>query len=732
MNLEQQLTEKTAEALQSLYGASSDKIAFEQTNPDFTGDLTLVVFNFLKISKKKPEDTANDIGTYLKTNVPEIADFNVVKGFLNLVIADSFWLNYFKTINSKSLIQPVPANAPTVMVEYASPNTNKPLHLGHVRNILLGYSVSNILTAAGNKVVKTSVVNDRGIHICKSMLAWQKWGNGETPESSGLKGDHLVGKYYVMFETEYKKELAKLLEEAKKIFRDQKLKNIVDEIEKASINEKTLIIKQYEAKEDRRLIESFVVGFAAAILSSIILEKDKNKENKKLASSLILGAAAGLIYSQYSKSNNSDELNERLNKLDKLEKIKIKKEADNLRLYIEENITSKNAKNRKVRFLYGHIIEELKKSSPLIIEIQEMLRKWEANDKEVRDLWTMMNGWVYEGFAASYKMMGVDFDSTYYESNTYLLGKEIIDTGLAKGVLKTRSDKSIFIDLTADGLDEKTLLRSDGTSVYMTQDLGTALLRHQEVGFEKMIYTVGNEQDYHFKVLFLILKKLGFAWADGLYHLSYGMVELPEGKMKSREGTVVDADDLMQEMIDTATKTTKELGKVEGLSEEEANHLYKTIGLGALKYFMLKIDPKKKMLFNPAESIDFNGNTAPFIQFNYVRIQALLRKAKDTGVYNENATSQNTSLLPKEKELIIKLHSFDATLKQAANELSPALIANYTYDLAKEFSQYYHDTPILKEENNDLIQFRLQLAKTIGIAIKNSMGLLGIEVPERM
>ncbi len=594
MNLEQKLTEKTAVALQSLYGASSDKIAFEKTNPDFTGDLTLVVFNFAKISKKKPEDTANDIGTYLKANVPEIADFNIVKGFLNLVIADSFWLDYFKTINSKSLIQPVPANAPAVMVEYASPNTNKPLHLGHVRNILLGYSVSNILTAAGNKVVKTSIVNDRGIHICKSMIAWQKFGNGETPASSGLKGDHLVGKYYVEFDKHYKLEVGSLISE-------------------------------------------------------------------------------------------------------------------------------------------GKTDEEAKKTAPLMLEAQEMLLKWEANDKEVRDLWAMMNGWVYEGFAASYKMMGVDFDSTYYESNTYLLGKEIIDTGLAKGVLKTRADKSIFIDLTADGLDEKTLLRSDGTSVYMTQDLGTALQRQHEVKFEKLIYTVGNEQDYHFKVLFLILKKLGFAWADGLYHLSYGMVELPEGKMKSREGTVVDADDLMQVMIDTAAETTKALGKVEGLTEEEANHLYKTIGLGALKYFMLKIDPKKKMLFNPAESIDFNGNTAPFIQFNYVRIQALLRKAKEGFNFEDlDVFTHNITLLPKEKELIIKLHSFDAVLKQAANELSPALIANYTYDLAKEFSQYYHDTPILKEEQKDLILFRLQLAKTIGIAIKNSMGLLGIEVPERM
>ena len=595
MTLEQILIKKTDQALTSLYGASSDKITFEKTNPDFTGDLTLVVFNFLKISKKKPEETAAEIGEYLKASLPEVADFNVVKGFLNLIISDTFWLNYFKDIYGKPFINNILLkNAPTVMVEYASPNTNKPLHLGHVRNILLGYSVSKILSAAGNKVVKTSVVNDRGIHICKSMITWKKFGKGETPESSGMKGDHLVGKYYVAFDKHYKSEIESL----------------------------------------------------------------KNK---------------------------------------------------------------------------GIGEEEAKVNAPLMKEAQDMLRKWEANDKDVRELWTMMNGWVYEGFAESYKTLGVDFDSTYYESNTYLLGKEIIDTGLAKEILKTREDKSIFIDLTSNGLDEKTLLRSDGTSVYMTQDLGTALLRHQEVNFEKMIYTVGNEQDYHFKVLFLILKKMGYAWADGLHHLSYGMVELPEGKMKSREGTVVDADDLMEVMINTAAATTKELGKVEGLTEDEANHLYKTIGLGALKYFILKVDPKKKMLFNPSESIDFNGNTAPFIQFNYVRIQALIRKATESGQYNENnILSENINLLAKEKELIKKLYSFNNILQQAALELSPALIANYVYDLAKEFSQYYHETPILKEEKKALIEFRLQLSKTIGVAIKTGMGLLGIDVPERM
>lgn len=595
MNIEQKLIEKTIEAIRSLYGVQVDKISFEKTNPDFEGDLTLVVFPFLKLSKKKPEDTANDIGNYLKENTAEIASFNVIKGFLNLVIDNSFWLNYFKSVNGKDLVNTtVPANAPVVMLEYCSPNTNKPIHLGHVRNNLLGFSVANILMAAGNKVIKTNLVNDRGIHICKSMLAWQKWGNGETPESSGIKGDHLVGKYYVAFDKEYKKQIAELMAQ-------------------------------------------------------------------------------------------------------------------------------------------GKTEEEAKKTAPVMIEVQEMLRQWESGNKEVRSLWETMNGWVYKGFDATYKKLGVDFDKIYYESNTYLLGKDIIDDGLAKNVFKRRADNSVYIDLTGDGLDEKTLLRADGTSVYMTQDLGTALQRSKEVNFEKMIYTVGNEQDYHFKVLFLILKKLGYKWADGLYHLSYGMVELPDGKMKSREGTVVDADDLMQEMIDTAEKTSKELGKTEGLSEAEAQELYNTIGLGALKYFMLKVDPKKKMLFNPAESIDFNGHTAPFIQFNYVRIKALMRKANEGWNFKElDVFTHNIELLPKEKELIIQLYRFDHTLKQAAAELNPSIIANYAYELAKEYSQYYHDTPILKEERKDYILFRLHLSNTIGIAIRQSMKLLGINMPERM
>lgn len=595
MNIEKKLSEKTIEALKSLYGATIEKIVFEKTNPDFEGDLTLVVFNFLKISKKNPEETATEIGNFLKINVPEVADFNVIKGFLNIVIADSFWLNYFKSINGKPFINAtLPADAPTVMVEYSSPNTNKPLHLGHVRNNLLGYSVSEILKAAGNKVIKTNIVNDRGIHICKSMLAWQKWGNGETPESTGIKGDHLVGKYYVEFDKHYKQEIETLVK-------------------------------------------------------------------------------------------------------------------------------------------HGKTKEDAEKQAPLMQGAQQMLFKWEAADKGTMELWGMMNSWVYKGFESTYKMLGVDFDIIYYESQTYLLGKNIIEEGLAKNILKRRADNSVYIDLTADGLDEKTLLRADGTSVYMTQDLGTAVQRAEEEHFDKLIYTVANEQDYHFKVLFLILSKLGYKWADGLYHLSYGMVELPEGKMKSREGTVVDADDLMQEMIDTAAVTSKELGKATDLSNEDAEKLYRTIGLGALKYFMLKVDPKKKMLFNPAESIDFNGNTAPFIQFNYVRIQALLRKAKDlSGFEFTDSFSSPADLLTKEKELIIKLYSFNTTLNQAAAEYSPALIANYIYDLAKEFSQYYHDVSILKEEQKDLILFRLHLSKTVGSAIKESMQLLGIDVPERM
>ena len=584
-NIEEILEEKVKEALKSLYGLSVGKVAFEKTKKEFEGDYTLVVFPYVKASQKKPEDTANEIGTYL-SNSPEVKNFNVVKGFLNLTISDSYWLNHFLS-NTE---QGVNKTAKTIMVEYSSPNTNKPLHLGHVRNNLLGYSVAEILKADGNTVIKANLVNDRGIHICKSMLAWQKFGNGETPVSSGMKGDHLVGKYYVAFDKNYKKEIEELV-------------------------------------------------------------------------------------------------------------------------------------------LSGSTKEEAEKNAPSMKEIQAMLLQWEAGDKETRQLWEMMNGWVYEGFAESYKKLGVDFDKTYYESNTYLLGKDVIKEGLEKNVFQSRADNSVFIDLTKDGLDEKTLLRADGTSVYMTQDLGTAIERFREYPkLDNLIYTVGNEQDYHFKVLFLTLKKLGYKWADGLFHLSYGMVELPDGKMKSREGTVVDADELIDEMINTARETTKELGKIDGFSDEEAEKLYYTIGMGALKYFMLKVDPKKKMLFNPKESIDFNGNTGPFIQYTYARIQSIKRKAGEQANGKIEVTAPNE----KEKNLMRYLHDYPKAVAEAASNYSPAVIANYVYELVKEYNQFYHDCPILKEEDENKRLFRLQLSSQVGETIKLSMKLLGIEVPDKM
>lgn len=591
MNIDSILTARVSEAIQSLYSTSFDpaKVVLQKTNKEFEGDITLVVFPFLKLSKKPPEGTAEEIGAYLKAHVPEVAGYNVVKGFLNLVISDAFWLQYFQQPATSSQ-QP----GSTIMVEYSSPNTNKPLHLGHIRNNLLGHSVSEILKAVGNKVIKVNLVNDRGIHICKSMLAWQKWGKGETPQSANMKGDHLVGKYYVEFDKHLKPEIA------------------------------------------------------------------------------------GLVAKGMSE-------------------------------------------------------EDAEKKAPLMLEAQEMLRKWEAGDKEVIGLWKMMNGWVYDGFAVTYKDLGITFDKTYYESETYLLGKELIAMGLEKGVLQKNPDGSVFIDLAADKLDKKILLRSDGTSVYMTQDLGTAVKRQEEFGFDKLIYTVGNEQDYHFKVLFLILKKLGYKWADGCYHLSYGMVELPEGKMKSREGTVVDADELIAEMIATSRQTSEELGKLEGMSEEEKSALYKTLALGALKYFILKVDPKKKMLFNPKESIDFNGNTGPFIQYTYARIQSIFRKGNvDPSALNLKIKIQDVKLVAQERNLIKALYNYPLVVKDAADKYSPAEIANYVYELAREFNQFYHDVTILKEEKEELKDFRLRLSHRVAATVKSAMGLLGIEVPERM
>ncbi len=592
MNIEKTLGEKVVEAAKTLYNTTIElsSVSFQKTNKEFEGDITLVVFPYLKVSKKSPEETARQIGEFLKANAPEVAAYNVVKGFLNLVVTDKFWLEFFSS-NQQSTIHNQPS---TTMVEYSSPNTNKPLHLGHVRNILLGHAVSEILQAVGNKVIKVNLVNDRGIHICKSMLAWQKWGNGETPESAKMKGDHLIGKYYVEFDKQLKPQIAEL-----------KAKGISE--------------------------------------------------------------------------------------------------------------------------------EEAEKKAPLMLEAQEMLRQWEAGDKEVIDLWKKMNGWVYDGFASTYKDLGTTFEKTYYESETYLLGKELIEMGLQKGVLQRNPDSSVFIDLTADKLDKKILLRSDGTSVYMTQDLGTAVKRQEEFGFDRLIYTVGNEQDYHFKVLFLILKKLGFKWAEGCYHLSYGMVELPDGKMKSREGTVVDADELIAEMISTARQTSEELGKLEGFTEEEKASLYRTLGLGALKYFILKVDPKKKMLFNPKESIDFNGNTGPFIQYTHARIQSIFRKGGvDPGSIKSTINDQQSTITKQEKELIKMLYNYPAVLKQAATTYNPADVANYVYDLAKEYNQFYHDLPILKEEKEELKNFRLALSARVAEKIKSSMNLLGIEVPDRM
>ena len=597
MNIEATLVQSAVEAIKSLYGAdfSAEKIQMQKTRKEFEGDFTLVVFPFLALSKKKPEETAQEIGEYLKQNQPVIAAFNVVKGFLNLSISTSYWIELLKEIDSTEKWGTVTAdeNSPLVMVEYSSPNTNKPLHLGHIRNNLLGYALSNIIAANGNRVVKTNIVNDRGIHICKSMLAWQKWGEGATPESIGKKGDHLIGDYYVAFDKHYKAELNELMEK-------------------------------------------------------------------------------------------------------------------------------------------GMSKEEAEAASPLMAEAREMLVKWEAGDKEVRALWEKMNNWVYEGFDETYKRLGVDFDKIYYESDTYLVGKETVLGGLEEGKFYRREDGSVWADLTKEGLDEKLLLRSDGTSVYMTQDIGTAQLRFRDYPIDKMVYVVGNEQNYHFQVLSLLLDRLGFSWGKGLVHFSYGMVELPEGKMKSREGTVVDADDLMDEMINTARETSEELGgKLNDLSADEKAEINRIIGLGALKYFMLKVDARKNMLFNPKESIDFNGNTGPFIQYTYARTRSIERKAAEAGVNVESAGAP-ACISEKECGIIRMLNEFPAVVRQAGTDYSPSGIANYTYDLAKEYNQFYHDFSILREENEEAKAFRILLTRNVGKVIKTAMNLLGIEVPERM
>lgn len=594
LDLQDILKQHTQKAVEQLFSVQLENIELQQTKKEFEGDITIVIFPMLRQIKGNPEQIGQQIGTFLQENVKEVESFNVIKGFLNLVISDSYYIDFLKSIENEThfgLAQP--NSKKTIMVEYSSPNTNKPLHLGHIRNNLLGYSVAEILKAAGHKVYKTQIINDRGIHICKSMIAWQRFGNGETPENSGLKGDKLVGNYYVAFDKAYKSEIEQLISE-------------------------------------------------------------------------------------------------------------------------------------------GKTKEEAEKQAPIFLEAQEMLRKWEAGDEQVISLWKEMNQWVYNGFSTTYKNLGVDFDSYYYESDTYLLGKDIIEEGLQKGVFFKKEDGSVWCDLTADGLDEKLVLRSDGTSVYITQDIGTATQRVKDYPDVKgMVYTVGNEQDYHFKVLFLILKKLGFDWAENLYHLSYGMVDLPSGKMKSREGTVVDADDLIAEMEQTAEEISQELGKLDGYDDNQKKELYHTIGLGALKYYILKVDPKKRILFNPKESIDFQGNTGPFVQYTYARIKSILRK------YNELEVSSKESepileLHPKEKTLLKNMELFPEVVQNAADSYSPAVIANYVYDLVKDFNSFYQNVSILGEENSAKREFRVSLCKKISEIIASSFAMLGIQVPERM
>ena len=597
MKIEELIYSATLEALKNLYGQvieSSSIIQVQNTRKDLEGDITLVVFPFLKMSGKSPEDTGKELGEYIKEQVPFVKSFNVIKGFLNMEIDETYWLDSLLQAHSDENfgIKLSDENSQNVMIEYSSPNTNKPLHLGHIRNNLLGYSLSEILKANGHSVIKTNIVNDRGIHICKSMYAWQKWGNGKTPENSGMKGDHLVGEFYVEFDKHYKAEIKELVEK-------------------------------------------------------------------------------------------------------------------------------------------GYTKEKAESEAPSILAARELLRKWETHDPETVELWKMMNGWVYKGFDETYKKMGVNFDKIYYESDTYLVGKKEVLRGVSEGIFQQREDSSVWADLTDEGLDKKILLRSDGTSVYMTQDIGTAKMRYNDFPIDKMIYVVGNEQNYHFQVLAVLLDKLGFKWGKDLYHFSYGMVELPSGKMKSREGKVVDADDLMEEMIKVARDMSVELGKLDTLSEEEAENTFRIIALGALKYFILKVDPRKNMMFNPEESIDFNGNTGPFIQYTYARIRSVFRKAAELNITINNKLSVD-NISVKEKDLIKRIALFPSTIKEAGDNYSPAIIANYCYELVKEYNQFYHELSILSEPDIERRNFRLVLSATVGEVVKRGMNLLGIEMPERM
>jgi arginyl-tRNA synthetase len=707
MTLHHTLTLYIQKAVQELFDLTIEKIEFQATRKDFEGDITMVVFPLVKALKGNPVEIGNQIGNYLVSQANEVSKFNVVGGFLNLVISDAYYVDFFNTIKNNETFGFVAPKegANAVMVEYSSPNTNKPLHLGHIRNNLLGYSVAEIIKASGKKVYKTQIINDRGIHICKSMLAWQKFGNGQTPESTGLKGDHFVGKYYVVFNDKLKNELSLIFRIAMYEFAEIRKEENVNTVLLRTMDEHSkvrLIINAYERAFKVYLVRRKQIPY------NVLLEN--NFSSKKLLTSNFENFS-GLI-------DNKVLENERI-------------EFKNIIPNVFDHLLGKELKfkNRRKETIFKTILKELENITPLMKEAQQMLLDWENGNPEVIALWKTMNQWVYDGFEQTYKNLGVNFDSYYYESNTYLLGKEVVQFGLEKGIFEKDPDGSVWIDLTADGLDRKIVLRSDGTAVYMTQDIGTAIQRVKDfpdVG--GMVYTVGNEQDYHFKVLFLILKKLGFEWADSLYHLSYGMVELPSGKMKSREGTVVDADDLMAEMTTTAQTISEDLGKLDGYSEDEKAVLFKTIGLGALKYYMLKVDPKKQMLFNPEESVDFAGNTGPFIQYTYARIQSILRKAD----FDTSISISGLALHEKEKELIKQVQLFPEVIQNAAANHSPALIANYTYDLVKEFNSFYQQVSILGEENLDKKVFRVQLSKSVGNTIKNAFQLLGIEVPERM
>jgi len=691
MTLQETLEIQIKKAIKSLSQADLETVEFQATRKEFEGDITVVVFPMLRVVRGNPVQIGEAIGNYLVENIEEITKFNVVKGFLNLVINDSYFLNFFNEVGDFSDFGKVSGNKETIMVEYSSPNTNKPLHLGHVRNILLGYSVAEIIKASGKKAYKTQIINDRGIHICKSMLAWKRFGNEETPASTGLKGDKLVGNYYVKFNNEFVKQFIEIHSVASGLA----LKGEINQFELFdSINQ------NFTSKE-----------FYNALGLSL---KDYYKYYYNILEDSNLPFQNNLEYI-------FDESNEKV----------LKSKYDFYTIYGRIYSTKNTVDDKKERIVKKIIDNHFVSLVQILKEAQQMLLKWEAGDEETVALWKKMNAWVYDGFDKTYESLGVDFDQLYYESNTYLLGKDNIEEGLKKGVFFKKEDGSVWCDLTEDGLDEKLVLRSDGTAVYMTQDIGTAIQRAKDFPeVTGMIYTVGNEQDYHFKVLFLILKKLGYDWAEHLYHLSYGMVDLPSGKMKSREGTVVDADDLIADMAATAKKISEELGKIDDFSEDEKNNLYNTIGLGALKYYILKVDPKKRILFNPEESVDFQGNTGPFIQYTYARIQSILRKA----TLNEDVIQSDSevSLQAKEKELIKQLQLFPETIQQAAANYSPALIANYTYELVKAFNSFYQNISIFGADTDEEKVFRIELSRAVSDVIKTGFNLLGIQVPERM